>query len=104
VWLFHHSALRRGGRSLGAWWILCWQEFHRAFQPGAEPNLALERPRPAAAVPAIIKASLDGPEGSGLIGWMKATGPCHSEAATRAPPRGQRPPVESRSRSARFSP
>jgi hypothetical protein len=55
VWPFHYKALRRGGLSLGGWWISCWREFNRAFQAVAEPDRALQQTRPAAALSGIIK-------------------------------------------------
>lgn len=42
VWLFHRTAIRQGGQSLGGWWRSCWQEFNEAFaHPGPAPDLQL---------------------------------------------------------------
>ena len=32
VWLFHRSAIRRGGLSFRSWWNSCWREFDGAFR------------------------------------------------------------------------
>jgi hypothetical protein len=43
VWLFHRSAIRRGGLSFPGWWRACWREFRSAFQVGHTPGLEQQR-------------------------------------------------------------